>query len=53
VILGSVEGSSVGNLAIQQAALENCSHSSTGVTAESVANWAERLSVTSLSNSPD
>jgi rhamnulokinase len=53
VILGSVEGSSVGNFAIQLAALENCSNSSTGVTAESVENWAERLSVTSLSNSPD
>jgi rhamnulokinase len=53
VILGSVEGSSVGNFAIQLAALENCSHPSTGVTAESVANWAERLSTTSLLNSPD
>ena len=45
VIIGSVESTTVGNLAIQLAALENHSPSSSlaGVTAPAVARWAQRL----------
>jgi rhamnulokinase len=48
VILGSAESTTIGNFAIQLAALENDSKASNGVTADSVAKWAERLSVATL-----
>ena len=51
VILGSVESTTIGNFAIQLAALENDRKSTNGVTADSVAKWAERLSAASLARS--
>lgn len=48
VILGSVESTTIGNFAIQLAALEQRSNSSTGVLASSIAKWAQRLSAASL-----
>ncbi len=48
VILGSVESTTIGNFAIQLAAFENDSNANNGVTANSVAKWAQRLSDASL-----
>jgi rhamnulokinase len=48
VILGSVESTTIGNFAIQLAAFENDSKANNGVTADSVAKWARRLSDASL-----
>ncbi len=48
VILGSVESTTIGNFAIQLAALENDRKSTNGVPADSVAKWAARLSVATL-----
>jgi rhamnulokinase len=53
VILGSTESATVGNFAVQIAAFENDWNPSTGVTAESVAKWAERMSMSSLALSND
>jgi rhamnulokinase len=43
VILGSTESTTVGNFAVQLAALEGHTNPSTGVSADSVARWAARL----------
>ncbi|MGA8102457.1 MAG: FGGY-family carbohydrate kinase [Candidatus Acidiferrales bacterium] len=48
IILGSTESTTIGNFAIQMAALERDRKSSGGVSAESVAKWAEQMSVGSL-----
>ncbi len=48
IILGSTESATIGNFAVQMAALERDGKASRGVNAESVANWAERMSVSSL-----
>jgi len=53
IILGSTESTTIGNFAIQMAALENHGNPSAGVTAESVARWAERMSASSLVLSND
>jgi rhamnulokinase len=53
VILGSTESTTIGNFAIQMAALERAGNASVGVTAESVAKWAEQMSVNSLAMSND
>jgi rhamnulokinase len=44
IILGSTESTTIGNFAIQLAALENPADHSNGVTAATVARWAEHLS---------
>jgi rhamnulokinase len=44
IILGSTESPTIGNFAVQMAALERDGEASRGVTAESVAKWAERMS---------
>jgi rhamnulokinase len=51
IILGSTESATVGNFAIQMASLERDGKSAAGVTADSVAKWAERMSVNSLATS--
>src|SRR6266403_1015508 len=43
IILGSVESNTIGNFAIQMAALQQDQASSTGVTAKAVAGWAEQI----------
>jgi rhamnulokinase len=48
VILGSIEASTIGNFAIQMAALERGSRPSTSVTVNSVAKWARQLSMPEL-----
>jgi rhamnulokinase len=48
VILGSTESTTVGNFAVQLAALQGDSTPSTGVSANSVAQWAKRLISQSL-----
>ena len=48
VILGSTESATIGNFAIQMAALEHDGTRSTGVTANSVAKWAEQLSASAM-----
>jgi rhamnulokinase len=48
VIAGSAEGTTIGNFAVQLAARRGDWKDSTGVTASSVANWAERLSARPL-----
>lgn len=53
IILGSTESATIGNFAVQMAALEQGGNSSGGVTAESVARWAERMSVYFLAMSND
>jgi rhamnulokinase len=53
VIVGSAESTTVGNFAIQMAALENQWNPNGGVTAASVAKWAERMSASSLVPSND
>jgi len=53
IILGSVESSTIGNFAVQMAALEHSGSGSTGVTANSVAKWAEQLSARALAVSHD
>jgi rhamnulokinase len=47
--LGSTESATLGNFAIQVAALNQHTHSSAGVTAESVAYWAGQLAGTLVS----
>jgi rhamnulokinase len=53
LILGSVESTTIGNFAIQMAALEKNGNSPEGVQADSVAKWAERISTSSLVLSSD
>jgi rhamnulokinase len=53
IILGSTESATIGNFAVQMAALERDGNSSGGVTAESVAKWAEQMSVHFLAMSND
>ncbi len=48
IILGSAESATFGNFAIQMAALERHWNPSGGVTAASVAKWAERMPASSL-----
>ncbi len=48
IILGSVESTSIGNFAIQMAAIENDGNQSGGVRADSLAKWAEKISAGSL-----
>ncbi len=48
IVLGSSESATIGNFAIQMAALEHSHNSSAGVTADSVAKWAERLAAIPL-----
>ena len=48
VILGSTESATIGNFAIQMAALEHDGTRSTGVTVNSVAKWAEQLSASAM-----
>jgi rhamnulokinase len=43
IILGSVESTTIGNFAIQMAALQQNRDSSIGVSATSVASWAEQI----------
>jgi rhamnulokinase len=47
VIPGCVEGSSIGNFAIQLAALDNFSHAGNGAPAAAIAKWAEQLAAAS------
>jgi rhamnulokinase len=53
ITLGSVESTTIGNFAIQLAALENHSSSPAGATPDSLAKWAKRLSAASLVHSQD
>src|SRR6266403_4263751 len=43
IILGSVESTTIGNFAIQMAALQQTRDSSTGVSATAVGSWAEQI----------
>src|SRR5712672_1771135 len=43
IILGSAESTTIGNFAVQMAALQQDQASSTGVTAKAVAGWAEQI----------
>ena len=53
VILGSKESATIGNFAVQLATFEDDWSPSTGVTASSVARWAERMSANSLEQFSD
>jgi rhamnulokinase len=53
IILGFTESATIGNFAVQMAALERGGNPSTGVTAESVAKWAEQMSAKTLAMSTD
>ena len=53
VIPGCVEGSSIGNFAIQLAALDNSSNARTGAPAAAIAKWAERLVAASMAQEHD
>jgi rhamnulokinase len=53
IVLGCVEAATVGNFAVQLAALERSGNTQTGVTASPVAKWAEQLSTHPLSVSHD
>jgi len=53
IILGSTEATTIGNFAVQMAALEHDGSSSSGVTVNSVAKWAERMSASALALSND
>jgi len=48
VVLGSTESTTIGNFAVQLAVLQGDCTPSTGVSANSVARWAERLMSQSL-----
>ena len=51
VILGPTEGSTVGNFAVQLAVLQGDYDSATGVSAASVAAWAEKLALSLVTSS--
>jgi rhamnulokinase len=53
IIPGSPESTTIGNFAIQMAALEKNGAQSTGVSAASVAHWAEQMSLSSMAVSND
>ena len=53
VILGSTESTTIGNFAVQMAALEDDGSVPTGVTVNSVAKWAEQISASALALSND
>ncbi|MGB7283747.1 MAG: rhamnulokinase family protein [Candidatus Acidiferrum sp.] len=53
IILGSTESTTIGNFAVQMAALERSGSSSSGVSADAAAKWAERMSASSLALSSD
>ena len=53
LVLGSAESTTIGNFAVQMAALERNPIESTGVTVDSVAKWAERMSANSLALSSE
>ncbi len=53
VILGSKESATIGNFAVQLATFEDDWSPSTGVTASSVAKWAERMTANSLARFSD
>ncbi len=53
IILGSTESATIGNFAVQMAALEHDGSLSTGVTVHSVEKWAERMSASTLALSND
>jgi len=53
VIAGSAESSTMGNFAVQMASLTHAEGLSAGVTADSVAKWAERMAASSLALSSD
>ncbi len=53
VILGSQESATIGNFAVQMATFEDDWSPSTGVTANSVAKWAEQMSANSLAQFSD
>jgi len=53
VIPGCVEGSSIGNFAIQLAALDNSSNARTGAPAAAIAKWAEQLVAASMAQEHD
>jgi rhamnulokinase len=50
IIPGSAESATIGNFAVQMAALERDVNESGGVTANSVARWAAEMQVTRVSN---
>jgi rhamnulokinase len=52
VILGSTESTTLGNFAIQMAALQGSWNDATGVTASAVAHWAEELAAPSFEVAP-
>jgi rhamnulokinase len=53
IVLGSAESTTIGNFAVQMAALERNPIESTGVSVNSVAKWAERMSANSLALSSE
>jgi rhamnulokinase len=53
VIIGAKESTTIGNFAIQMAALEQSSDPSGGVNANSVSRWAEQMTTNSLALSSD
>jgi rhamnulokinase len=53
IILGCTESTTIGNFAVQMAALEDDGSVSTGVTVNSVAKWAEQMSASALALSND
>jgi rhamnulokinase len=53
VIPGATEASTIGNFAIQMAALDGDYEASIGVTGSSVANWAEALTAHSVTSSTE
>ena len=53
VIPGCVEGSSIGNFAIQLAALDHSSDAENGALAAPIAKWAERLAAASMAQEHD
>jgi rhamnulokinase len=53
ILLGSTESSTIGNFSIQMAALENRDNPSGGVSADTVAKWAEQISAGALAFADD
>jgi rhamnulokinase len=51
VVLGSAESATIGNFAVQMAALEHDGNLRRGVTVNSVAQWAEQISASALAPS--
>jgi rhamnulokinase len=53
IILGSTESTTIGNFAVQMAALEDDGSLSDGATVNSIARWAKRMSASALAVSND